>query len=114
MTSSWRPLVFFLMIRRPPRSTLFPYTTLFRSFYTPEFCARFWLKVSKSEGCWTWVGTKTPEGYGRVRVPDSWGKPLWRGEDGRRHPATPRPGKKPLPPLAFQKKKTSPADARLI
>src|SRR5260370_42539842 len=30
----WRsPLVyfFFLMIRRPPRSTLFPYTTLFRS-----------------------------------------------------------------------------------
>src|SRR2546430_8767762 len=27
-----RPLVFFfLMIRRPPRSTLFPYTTLFRS-----------------------------------------------------------------------------------
>src|ERR1035438_9671896 len=26
-----RVLVFFLMIRRPPRSTLFPYTTLFRS-----------------------------------------------------------------------------------
>src|SRR3712207_8892075 len=25
--------VFFLMIRRPPRSTLFPYTTLFRSEY---------------------------------------------------------------------------------
>src|SRR3712207_7063488 len=24
-------LIFFLMIRRPPRSTLFPYTTLFRS-----------------------------------------------------------------------------------
>ena len=24
-------LFFFLMIRRPPRSTLFPYTTLFRS-----------------------------------------------------------------------------------
>src|SRR3712207_8775087 len=26
---------FFLMIRRPPRSTLFPYTTLFRSAVTP-------------------------------------------------------------------------------
>src|SRR3712207_8788682 len=26
---------FFLMIRRPPRSTLFPYTTLFRSSGTP-------------------------------------------------------------------------------
>src|SRR2546422_11761756 len=28
---SFRVFVFFLMIRRPPRSTLFPYTTLFRS-----------------------------------------------------------------------------------
>src|SRR3712207_6904750 len=26
------PVFFFLMIRRPPRSTLFPYTTLFRSY----------------------------------------------------------------------------------
>src|SRR2546422_5358278 len=26
---------FFLMIRRPPRSTLFPYTTLFRSRFSP-------------------------------------------------------------------------------
>ena len=26
-------MFFFLMIRRPPRSTLFPYTTLFRSLY---------------------------------------------------------------------------------
>src|SRR5258708_32374100 len=39
-----RPLVslrfffFFLMIRRPPRSTLFPYTTLFRS-HCQEQCA---------------------------------------------------------------------------
>src|SRR5436190_17902963 len=28
-------IFFFLMIRRPPRSTLFPYTTLFRSMATP-------------------------------------------------------------------------------
>src|SRR5690348_17480917 len=28
-------LFFFLMIRRPPRSTLFPYTTLFRSCSAP-------------------------------------------------------------------------------
>src|SRR3712207_7979214 len=41
-------LVFFLMIRRPPRSTLFPYTTLFRSCSTylgggegnPDWCGR--------------------------------------------------------------------------
>src|SRR3989475_1784636 len=29
--SFYNSLFFFLMIRRPPRSTLFPYTTLFRS-----------------------------------------------------------------------------------
>src|SRR5258708_26692662 len=29
-------VVFYLMIRRPPRSTLFPYTTLFRSLIKPE------------------------------------------------------------------------------
>src|SRR5215469_3785336 len=29
-------LFFFLMIRRPPRSTLFPYTTLFRSRRDPR------------------------------------------------------------------------------
>src|SRR3712207_7266890 len=28
-------MFFFLMIRRPPRSTLFPYTTLFRSVLVP-------------------------------------------------------------------------------
>src|SRR3712207_9037593 len=31
--SSLVVLFFFLMIRRPPRSTLFPYTTLFRSLW---------------------------------------------------------------------------------
>src|SRR5574341_1458274 len=31
---------FFLMIRRPPRSTLFPYTTLFRSCCT-QYASKF-------------------------------------------------------------------------
>src|SRR5690242_20755829 len=31
MRPSALPAFFFLMLRRPPRSTLFPYTTLFRS-----------------------------------------------------------------------------------
>src|SRR3712207_7799739 len=31
---------FFLMIRRPPRSTLFPYTTLFRSVIIPGMLQR--------------------------------------------------------------------------
>src|SRR6266496_5842728 len=33
-------LFFFLTIRRPPRSTLFPYTTLFRSIRAPALRAR--------------------------------------------------------------------------
>src|SRR2546430_4386192 len=32
--SSKNIFFFFLMIRRPPRSTLFPYTTLFRSIFS--------------------------------------------------------------------------------
>src|SRR5437667_10433916 len=34
--ASWHSSFFFLMIRRPPRSTLFPYTTLFRSLDVAE------------------------------------------------------------------------------
>src|SRR3712207_8375074 len=37
-------LFFFLMIRRPPRSTLFPYTTLFRSV----------IAVYQKESCFIW------------------------------------------------------------
>src|SRR5258708_20481156 len=40
------------MIRRPPRSTLFPYTTLFRSPASPKFPAgddRFFTEVTASK-----------------------------------------------------------------
>src|SRR3712207_8206270 len=37
---------FFLMIRRPPRSTLFPYTTLFRSRSFGEHMRRAYLLVA--------------------------------------------------------------------
>src|SRR2546426_3480375 len=37
------------MIRRPPRSTLFPYTTLFRSVALPSICySRNWPRSSLS------------------------------------------------------------------
>src|SRR3712207_7065163 len=39
---------FFLMIRRPPRSTLFPYTTLFRS---PQGIRRCPTAVSNVDNC---------------------------------------------------------------
>src|SRR6202035_6197749 len=44
---------FFLMIRRPPRSTLFPYTTLFRSC---PWCPSF-----------RWRGGPTPRGSTAAR-----------------------------------------------
>src|SRR2546429_7933816 len=48
-------LFFFLMIRRPPRSTLFPYTTLFRSLATnsarSEETFRLARRRTASRGC---------------------------------------------------------------
>src|SRR5947208_10372728 len=46
---------FFYMVRRPPRSTLFPYTTLFRSDLNDGLeprrrAARFWIDVSRRSG----------------------------------------------------------------
>src|SRR2546426_4512949 len=37
---------FFLMIRRPPRSTLFPYTTLFRSYTLALWPMSIWYRRS--------------------------------------------------------------------
>src|SRR2546430_7477992 len=47
------------MIRRPPRSTLFPYTTLFRSRRSREFWEKFHHRLSKachvsSPLAWIW------------------------------------------------------------
>src|SRR2546427_1520563 len=42
-------LFFFLMIRRPPRSTLFPYTTLFRSTDT---------HIKAPANSWSWRGAR--------------------------------------------------------
>src|SRR3712207_8271559 len=48
------------MIRRPPRSTLFPYTTLFRSRGTPEGAGR-------AGGAEVGEGAERPEAAGRDR-----------------------------------------------
>src|SRR3712207_7005518 len=66
------------MIRRPPRSTLFPYTTLFRSVHganeqtsgVPERAARRWCRFlqgaarrhrTKSGCCWAHPRTRSEE-----------------------------------------------------
>src|SRR2546422_4715663 len=50
------------MIRRPPRSTLFPYTTLFRSSERE----RAWLSIRESELQFL-EDTDNPNGYGAYR-----------------------------------------------
>src|SRR5256885_7009606 len=66
---------FFLMIRRPPRSTLFPYTTLFRS---PRSCS--------------WNGTR-PRSCGR-RGTRSIRRHPGRERNRRRHRRLPRRDRK--------------------
>src|SRR5260221_7683136 len=75
---------FFLMIRRPPRSTLFPYTTLFRSL--SEVLKALWEKLINYGGSWKFEGggikqsqnTKLMERLGNYRglavAPHHWGK----------------------------------------
>src|SRR2546426_11782047 len=54
----WCSLFFFLMIRRPPRSTLFPYTTLFRSVSEGLGTETIGdLAVAPSDTSVVWVGT---------------------------------------------------------
>src|SRR2546430_17687350 len=68
ITADMRVIIFFfLMIRRPPRSTLFPYTTLFRSRLETEKGERIDLKsrllrqpYGKARHIMGWV--KAPDG----------------------------------------------------
>src|SRR5687768_18142509 len=57
---------FFLMIRRPPRSTLFPYTTLFRSVTRPRKRHRIGRRCRFTAHLWS----RRRLGRGRVGV---WG-----------------------------------------
>src|SRR3712207_8146975 len=61
------------MIRRPPRSTLFPYTTLFRSLHESQ--ARLWENtVGRSRAFWEHFFPKArqvfPEALGDVGLDD--------------------------------------------
>src|SRR3712207_8787367 len=73
---------FFLMIRRPPRSTLFPYTTLFRSCIS---CSEFKCVVLKlvnlcffSVGKHHVIGRDMEDEWVRVGAP---GLKSWRSEE---------------------------------
>src|SRR5262249_62247313 len=51
-------IFFFLMIRRPPRSTLFPYTTLFRSVDAQIAAHASHSSTSAMDGFWLTGGMK--------------------------------------------------------
>src|SRR5256885_3032310 len=60
------------MIRRPPRSTLFPYTTLFRSYATPAWSPRGDLIAFTKIGGGFHVGIMSPAGGGEKMLTDGW------------------------------------------
>src|SRR5687767_15699643 len=64
---------FFLMIRRPPRSTLFPYTTLFRSRRRPGYSLR--IPTTSPRPCSSTETRTTGRRGDRLRV-SSW-LPRW-------------------------------------
>src|ERR1039457_2423902 len=57
--------LFFLMIRRPPRSTLFPYTTLFRSMQM----LGGWLDQALVDQRWIIVGSRSEEHTSELQSP---------------------------------------------
>src|SRR5256885_10251926 len=63
------------MIRRPPRSTLFPYTTLFRSFIQQDAapacgCARSWRCADPSEAATCAIAALRERGQNRLPESD--------------------------------------------
>src|SRR5256886_13665788 len=73
------------MIRRPPRSTLFPYTTLFRSWEAEHLANIDAAGNSRKPGSWTasaWqLERRMPEKYGRSDTVRVEGNPDRRSEE---------------------------------
>src|SRR2546426_1748796 len=62
--------LFFLMIRRPPRSTLFPYTTLFRSREsTRTLCKHFTSVSPDTSGHWCQTDRRSEEHTSELQSP---------------------------------------------
>src|SRR5256885_12429720 len=77
----WSLCFFFLMIRRPPRSTLFPYTTLFRSLVVlpgggpfADAVRRMFKRVKIGEDAAHWMAVLGMDQYAHglaARLPDA-------------------------------------------
>src|SRR2546422_7033595 len=88
------------MIRRPPRSTLFPYTTLFRSLSRPRNPSRLQRPSSGTSG------GRGARG-GRGPAPNQVGLPHRRQRDRESTPLDSRHRYIPYAALFFEKKKTT-------
>src|SRR2546427_12153290 len=88
-------LFFFLMIRRPPRSTLFPYTTLFRSPRLDEIGRDLAQRLAQAGQRQTQLAER------RAWLADE----RERTGNGRGHGWTPVTSKNPIPSSSFKKKK---------
>src|SRR3712207_8624178 len=65
-------MIYFLMIRRPPRSTLFPYTTLFRSYDSVEM---LYIDPEECIDCDACVEACPVDAcFAEDQVPDEWSK----------------------------------------
>src|SRR5258708_28608095 len=90
------------MIRRPPRSTLFPYTTLFRSLELP----RLRLGIGGLQECLCVRGgdeCRLGVGVFRHRLPGE--RLTHEDEIGRAHVCTPITRYSPMPPSSWKKNK---------
>src|SRR2546430_13829797 len=103
---------FFLRIRQPPRSTLFPYTTLFRStidFFVPSPDGRL-VAVSLSRGG-SGDGTlhvfepgtsrELGDTIAHIQFPTALGSMAWSGDSGFYYTRYPHPGERPEGDLHF-------------
>src|SRR5687768_18029521 len=66
------------MIRRPPRSTLFPYTTLFRSHVTGDFNQRYVMTVDSTT---TGATQATMNGQHKMIMTAEWAGACPRSEE---------------------------------
>src|SRR2546430_3795262 len=98
------------MIRRPPRSTLFPYTTLFRSAQRRSVrCGTVVVPGPLVQQLADAGHLSAREGFRTVlsvwRAPERLVRaPTWRDQVGRAHVRTPVPVKTPMPASAWKKK----------
>src|SRR3712207_6951799 len=97
------------MIRRPPRSTLFPYTTLFRSVPLSYTTDLFLALHADGNPSTSWRGFKAVAPWGSVPASDQFVGYLYEeyGKIGRAHVWNPVTPISRMPSSAFKKKTNS-------